>query len=280
MDAETEEETCTLTSITFSKHRLIPHKRYSIQREDGTSRGVLHPTILLEHGLETIFADPETSALITDILRTYSMVLHEADAENNGVRYQPLEDDPGRSECIDTALNESFQIASFHDIALEIMSLRGCGERDRNCIVEGIQQLVRAYEDHFEERNLDMQDVYRTLANHIAYALQQPPAFTWYIHPSKDMVVKGRRVLFYRLDGVEGLPPSEENDGNLQFTPLPGPVAPEVYEACQRASEELKVIVNKFVLEPESKRIEVIVGEVGDAAEDDDNEEDGQEDGQ
>ena len=264
MDELTGDETCTLTSITFSNHRLIPYKRFSLRKPDGTARGVLHPPVILEHGLESIFADPETAETITDILRGYAMIIHEVDMDNNGVRYQPIEIDPERNECINTKLNESFQIASYQDIALEIMNLRSCGEKDRNCIVEGIRQLVTTYEEWFQERGFHPQDDYRHIAKHIAYALQQPPAFLWYFHPSKAMVVKGRIVLFYRLDGVEGLPPSEEDADDLQFTPLPGDVDDRDNEACERAIGELNIIVNKFVLEPESKRIEVVIGEVGD----------------
>ena len=274
VDDLTGEETCTLTSITFSSHRLIPYKKFSLRKPDGTTHGVLHPPIILEHGLETIFADPETSTLITDILRGYAMVIHEADMDNEGARHQPIEDDPDRNECIDTKLDESFQIASYQDVALEIMNLKTCGDKDRNCIVEGVRQLVKSYEQWFRERQFHPQDAYMTIAKHIAYVLQQPPAFRWYFHPSRAMVVKGRIVLFYRLDELEGLPPSDEDPDRLLFEPLPGDVDDHDYEACDRAISELNIIVNKFVVEPESKRIEVVIGEVGDGFDEDPEQED------
>lgn len=232
--------------------------------EDGTDRSLGAP-IELENGLETLFVDDVATAQITDRLRSYASHLHEVDRENPGRRKQPYEDNPpDAGDCIAATLEENLQIASYHDVANEVLGVSRRYPQSRNCIIEGIGLLVQNYEAWYRAQGREIIEAWEAVAHHVAFTLQQPPAFLWYIHPTEAMIT-GRNISFYHLDNVDGLRMEEGVEGAEgvpQFFEVPGNVPNGTHTRCARAMEELEIIANAFIFAPECTRIQVIIGDI------------------
>lgn len=135
-----------------------------------------------------------------------------------------------------------------------------------NLAVEGLRQLVDNYERWFIANGSSQEAAWDTIINHVAYSLQYPPRFRWYFHVTG--LVQARHVSFYRLQGPEGgldrdVPAEErvasgQNDSDdFEISPLPGVVDVATLQACDKAGNELDVILNAYMLNPNSKRMEV-----------------------
>jgi hypothetical protein len=245
-------------ALQFSTHRMLPRKHFVLVAEDVTDRSLGAP-IELENGLETLFVDHNATAQITDRLRSYASHLQEVDRSNPGRRQQPYEGTPpGASECISATLEENLQIVSYRDLGIEVLSMARRLPQSRNCIIEAIGLLVQNYEEWYEAQGREIIEAWDAVVHHVAYTLQHPPAFLWYIHPTEAMIT-GRNISFYHLASAEGL--RVEEDG-LQFLQVPGIVPDVIHASCTRARQEMEIIADAYIFAPECTRIQVIVGDI------------------